>query len=166
MQSWYCIYTKRGLEDSVCRKLGDFADIELLNPKMKRRKYLRGKPAEIVDELFPCYIFSRFDPYQYFHMIKYTRGVRRFVGDRSGAPFTVDESIIEFIKSKTKEGFVRFDPPRFTEGESVQVTDGPFAGLKGLFLKETKPSERVLVLLSAIQFQARVEVAMDFIGKA
>jgi transcriptional antiterminator RfaH len=165
-KNWYCIYTKANQEDKVCRKLGELPGIELLNPKLKRRKPVRSKMTEVVEELFPCYIFSKFDPYRYFHMIKYTRGVRRFVGDRLGDPYVVDESIIECITSKMTDGIIHCEVPRLGQGDKVVVLEGPFSGLTGLFLSELKPNERVLILLDTIKFQGRIRLPREFVSKA
>lgn len=159
MREWYCIFTKPGHEDEVVQRLSPFGDIELLNPKLRRSKVRRGRFAQVVENLFPSYIFSRFDLKRYFHMIRYTRGVRRFVGDTEGHPYVVTESIIESIRERMKEGFVVMKTPGLKAGDRVRVTDGPFAGFDGVFLSEVKPRERILILLNAIQFQARVELA-------
>jgi len=165
MKSWYCIYTKPKQEDLVCKRLMELPDIELFNPKLKARKYVRSRLTEVVEELFPSYVFSKFNPYRYFHMIKYTRGVKRFVGDCTGTPYVVDEQIIEVIRSKMSDGFVRLDVSEMRQGEEVMITEGPFSGLTGLFLNETKPNERVMILLNAIQYQLKVEVDRGFVAK-
>ncbi len=166
MRNWYCIYTKWGQEDTVYNKLAELPELEFFNPKLKRKKRIRGKYKEVIEELFPCYVFSNFNPYKYFHMIKYTRGVRRIVGDCVGNPYTVDESLIEFLKSKMENGFVRVKTSEFIQGEKVIVMDGPFSGQEGIFVNELKSNERVMLLLSIIQSQVRVEMPKDFIAKA
>lgn len=164
--NWYCIYTKPNQEDTVCRRLGELPGIELLNPKLKRKKIVRKKLVDVVEELFPCYIFSRFDLSQYSQLITYTRGVKHFVGDRYGAPYVVDESIIKCITSKMTNGIIQYDPPKLDHGDRVVITNGPFSGFTGLFLSELKASERVMILLDAITLQARVEIPMAFIAKS
>lgn len=164
--NWYCIYTKPNQEDSVCRKLGELPGMELLNPKLKRKKYVRKRLVDVVEELFPCYIFSRFDLSAYSHLITYTRGVKRFVGDRCGAPFVVDESIIECISSRMTNGVFQYDPPKFGRGDKVVITDGPFHGLAGSVLSDLKPNERVMILLDAITLHARVEVPLAFVARS
>lgn len=166
MRSWYCIYTKWGQEDAVHNKLIELPEIEFFNPKLKRKKYIRGKYKEVIEELFPCYVFSNFDPYKYFHMIKYTRGVRRIVGDSLGNAYTVDATLIEFLKSRMENGFVHMKTPEFVRGEKIVVMDGPFSGLEGIFVNELKPNERVMLLLSTLQYQVRVEMPKEFIAKA
>jgi len=122
--------------------------------------------VESVEGLFPCYFFAKFDPSKYLHMIRYTRGVRRFVGDGAGTPYTVDDSIIQCIQSQAEDGIVVIKSVGFAQGEKVLVKEGPFSGLTGLFLADLKPSERVLILLDAIRYQARMEVHRDLLARA
>ena len=99
MINWYCIYTKAKQEDIVTFKLLKHDGIEIFNPKLKLKKFVRGNLKEVIEELFPCYIFSRFDPFQHYQMIKYTRGVKRIVGNKEGYPFIIDEGLLEGLRS-------------------------------------------------------------------
>ncbi len=81
IERWYCIYTKPNMEEQVSKRLRDIPEMEVFHPKIKRNKYVRGRLQEVVEDLFPSYIFSRFSLLNYFHLVKFTRGVRRVVGD-------------------------------------------------------------------------------------
>jgi transcription elongation factor/antiterminator RfaH len=164
--NWYSVYTKPRQEDIICKRLLDFEDIEVFNPKIKTKRYLRGRLREVIEELFPCYIFLMFDLDKYYHMIKYTRGVRRIVGDRSGNPYNVDIRIIEYIKSKVKDGYITIEPPEFSPGEKVVIKEGPLEGLVGIFQKNIKASERVMILLNTLEYQAKMEIEKGFLAKA
>ncbi len=164
MENWYCIYTRSGEEDRVCKRLGEISDIEILNPKMKIQKVIRGKLKEVVEAVFPCYFFSRFDLLKYYRMIKYTSGVRRIVGDASNAPYTVDEKIIHAIQSRCVDGPVQMQPQQFETGDSVVVQAGALRGLSGVFLKEMKASDRALILLNALQYQATLEIEKGYLS--
>jgi transcriptional antiterminator RfaH len=78
----YAVYTKPKKEDSVAFLLQN-RGLEVLNPKIKSRKFKRNKLTDVVEPLFPCYIFANFDKYKYVHLITYTRGVRYIVGKKS-----------------------------------------------------------------------------------
>jgi transcriptional antiterminator RfaH len=166
MSYWYCIHTRPKHEDAVEKKLLHLAGIEVLNPKIKFKKYVRYRLVDVVENLFPCYIFTRFDRVNYFHMIKYTRGVRGFLGDSSGWPFIVDDSIVELIESRTNNGHVRIEQRGILPGDSVTITEGPLKGLYGILLNETKASERVMVLLGTLHYQGRARVPRNFVAKA
>ena len=165
MINWYCIYTKPGQEGAVSQKLGELPGMELFNPQFMRKKRVRSTYREVVEELFPCYLFLRFDRLEYFHLVKYTRGVRRFVGDRAGSPFAVEQELIEYIRKRLEDGAIYLDSPTLKKGETVRLMDGPFAGLSGIFLEEMKASERVLVLLNAIEYQARIQVPRTSVAR-
>ncbi len=151
MNNWYCIYTKPKKEECVCRLLRKFNDIELFNPKLKRKRLARGQVSEIVEELFPCYIFSRFNPLTYYHLIKYTQGVNEVVGDSTGNPYAVDPTIINEIKAQSEQGYIQIKPAEFQRGDPVVIQEGPFEGWKGTFLNKCKANERVSVLLNLIK---------------
>ncbi len=165
MSFWYCIYTKPGLEEFVTIQFNQQTGIEVFNPKIRRKRYLRGRMTVVVEKLFPCYIFARFDLSRYYRMVKYTRGVRSLVGDRVGNPYSVDENLITFLKSKMNDGFIRLDPPHFEPGEQVTITDGPLKGLMGIFQKDLLVKERVMILLNTISYQARMEIDREFLAK-
>ena len=165
MSFWYCIYTKPGLEEFVTIQFNQQTGIEVFNPKIRKKRYLRGRMTVAEEKLFPCYLFARFDLSRYYRMVKYTRGVRSLVGDRGGNPYSVDENLITFLKSKMNDGFIRLDPPHFEPGEQVTITDGPLKGLMGIFQKELLVKERVMILLNTISYQARMEIDREFLAK-
>src|SRR4030042_4737149 len=98
---WYAIYTKPGKEDTIAYRLEGIG-IEVLNPKIRFKKYRRNKLAEVVEPLFPCYLFANFEKEKYAHMITYTRGVRYMVGKSN--PVIVHDEIIDTIKEGLEEG--------------------------------------------------------------
>ena len=144
----------------------DVSDIEVFNPKLRRTQYCRGKSKDTIEALFPCYIFSRFNPGKYYHMIKYTSGVKRVVGDGAGNPYIVDEGIIDLIKSKANDGFIHIQPSDFNAGDRVTVQEGPLKGLTGIFLEEVNARDRVLILLNTITYQARITIEKSFLARA
>ena len=165
MSNWYCIHTKPAKEETVCKLLAEFPAIELLNPRVRRRKKRGVRRIEVMETLFPCYLFARFDLSLYLHIIRNTRGVRRMVGDHSERPWTVDGSIIEFIRHRAENEVFYSDDPKFSRGENVVITDGPLAGLNGIFLYEMSASERVVILLNTIESCARIQLDKAYIAR-
>jgi transcription antitermination factor NusG len=98
-------------------------------------------------------------------MIKYTRGVKRIVGNKEGFPYLIDEDLLENIKGRMIDGYVKIEPPVFSPGETVLIDEGPFKGLAGVFMKEMKASERVLILLNTLHYSAKVQVEKAFLSK-
>ncbi len=164
MMNWYCIYTKPKMEEAVSGQLLNLPDIEVFQPKLKRSGLRRGKLQEKTEHLFPCYLFSRFTPSRYYHLITYTRGVKRIISDLSGHPCIVDDQIIAQIRSRLKDGYIHLEPTIFNPGDRVMIQEGPLAGLTGIF-QQLKAQDRVLMLLNIINYQARIEVARQNITK-
>lgn len=152
--NWYVIYTKPKAEDIVSQKLRQ-AGLEVYNPKMRVKKYLRNRYCEAIEQLFPCYLFARFEADKYLWMITYTRGVKKVVGSRN-IPWPVADGVIDFIRSNEKDGFIIRRCEEITEGDTVKIAEGPLSGLTGIFKQIIKGTERVILLLNAIEYQARV----------
>jgi len=152
---WYAIYTKPGREDSFAFLLNNIG-IDVLNPKLKSKKYKKNRLIEAVETLFPCYLFAEFDKQQYAHLITYTRGVRYIVGKKD--PIRVHEDVIVAIKEGMKEnGIIIIKPFRFDRGNRVLIKDGPFKDFYGIFEREIKGPERVMIFLSTLNYRLELD---------
>lgn len=158
MLNWFLIYTKPRCEDSVS---GRFVEngFEVLNPKIEERRHIRRKLQDVVSSLFPCYIFVRFDNPNDYRLIKYTRGVKSVVGPEN-IPSAVPEDIIGKIRERMDGGLIRIQPGSFICGEDVSIQAGPFEGLEAVFEKELKGSERVSILLKAVNARVVVDASI------
>lgn len=161
--NWYAIYTKQKQEDRVAESLSR-ASIAVFNPRLRRKKLVRGKYEQVIQPFFPCYVFAQFDPVRHYHMIKYTRGVRGMVG-AAGSPWPVSDDIIGIIRSRMNDEGLIVIRPDITVGDRVEITEGPLQGFVGIFEKEMKDRERVVVLLNTIEYQAKVEIEREFLKK-
>ncbi len=114
-------------------------------------KYLREKR---ISPFFPGYAFLRFEFPEQFQMVKYTRGVKRVVGNDDG-PTPIPEGIVLGIKAREQKGLIVFE--KYGEepavGDEIEVVEGPLKGLKGIFRKEVGASERVMILLNYVSYQ-------------
>ena len=158
-QNWYAVHTKPTREDSAAmniRRMG----LEVLLPKTERERKVYGVPHKVIRPLFPGYLFARFTPATYLHLINYARGVSRVVSG-CGKPIAVEERIIEAIQSRVGAGgYVRMEcsSQGLKPGDRIEVTEGPFRGLKGIFARELSDTARVMILLDMIEYQAQVSV--------
>ena len=158
---WHAIYTKPGKEDLVAFRLQGIG-IEVLNPKLKSKKYKRNKFIDVIESLFPCYLFANFEKEKYSHLITYTRGVRYIVG--KGNPIVVHDEIINTIKEGMgDDNIVVIKPRKFEKGDRVLIKEGPFKDFYGIFEKETRGPERVMILLEMIH--CKLELDSCFLTK-
>lgn len=152
--NWYVIYIKPNCEDSTTLQLRK-AGIEVLNPKIKTKKYLRKKYTTVIEPLFPGYLFARFDSERYGHMIKYTRGVRYIVGKQN--PLVVPMEIMDTIQEMLRDDIVTPAPEKFESGERVLVKEGPFENFYGIFKRNIPGKERSMILLETLHCNLEIE---------
>lgn len=162
---WYVIQTKPKEEDRADSNLRAWK-IETFVPKLKEKKF--GQYASyhgfVVKHLFPRYIFARFSANRLFH-VNYTRGVQKVVSFGNG-PTPVEDEIVDLIRSRiSDDGFVRLGES-FKSGDAIVVKAGPLKGLVGIFERSLNDDERVMILLSTVNFQGRITVERELIQKA
>ena len=159
---WYAIYTKPKKEDSVAFQLQNIG-IEVLNPKLKLKKYKNNRFLEVIETLFPCYLFAHFEKDKYSHLITYTRGVRYIVGKNN--PVLVRDEVIDTIKEGMEEdNTIVIKPQQFKQGDKVSIREGPFREFFGIFEREIRGPERVMILLSTLN--CRIELDGCFLAVA
>ena len=141
------------------RRLG----LEVLLPKIRREKWVWSTPQTTIKPLFPGYLFARFCPATFLHMMRYVRGARRVVS-AGGLPLPVDEEIISTIRSQLgSDGCATLSTEALRAGDHVTVREGPLQGLVGIFEREVDDSNRVMVLLQAIEYQARLRIEKRYL---
>ena len=154
MEMWYVVYTKPGREDDVAFLLQN-AGISVLNPKLKSVKYKHNRFADVIEPLFPCYFFADFDKDISAHLITYTRGVKYIIGKRN--PAVIPDEVINAMKERMGDnGVIVVSSQKFKTGDKVLVKEGPLKNFYGIFEREVKGSQRVMILLNAIH--CRVEI--------
>ena len=161
MKSWFVVNTKPKNENRASHNLSA-GGYDVLNPKLKLRKYREGRFADIVEPMFPNYIFVKFHPVDDYHMVKYTRGVNKII-TFGGRMVPLQEEFIDFIRGKLKNGVATIEKKQFKKGEKVFITDGPFKGLGGIFERELEGEERAMILLEGITFYAQMVIDKDLI---
>ena len=162
MKYWFAVNTKPRNEDRAASNLAG-GGIEAFAPKLKLRKYKDGRLAEVVEQMFPNYIFVKFHPVDEFHLVKYTRGVKTIVhfGNKI---IPIQDEVIDYIRSRLVDGVATIQKKGFQKGEKVLIKDGPFKGMSGIFEKELEGKERVTILLDSVMFAASMEIDMDLLA--
>ncbi|MGD1009862.1 MAG: transcription termination/antitermination NusG family protein [Candidatus Aminicenantales bacterium] len=157
MVSWYVINTKPKKEAQV-EKLFQEGGFTLYCPK--HRSESQVKP------FFPGYAFLSFDfPGQY-QMVKYTRGVKRIVGNDEG-PIPILEAVVQGLRAREKDGLIVLEKYGAEPGlgDEIEVMEGPLKGLKGVFKKEAGDKERVMILLNYVSYQGMLLIEKRKIKK-
>jgi transcriptional antiterminator RfaH len=159
--SWYAVHTKPRQEILAQDNLKKFG-LETFCPLLKQDKLIRRRWQSVTGPLFPGYLFTRFNLEVHYRAVNYSRGVKGVVAFGS-VPARVDEAMIESIKSRIHDGCVTVQPPSFTPGQAVRIQEGPFQGLAAVFEQEMDDHQRVVLLLQALSYQARVIVDRQYV---
>jgi transcriptional antiterminator RfaH len=162
---WYAIHTNPRQEIRAESNLQAWG-IETYLPKIREShlNQYNSNRVWLIKPLFLRYFFARFRFNAVGHKIRYTRGVREIVGFGE-IPVPIDDEIIRLIQSRHDElGYVKLGD-EIRPGDEVVVKDGIFKGIHGIFERKISSSDRVVILLKAIQFQAHIIVDMNALRK-
>ena len=131
-----------------------------------QQKRRRNKWVNIVEPLFPGYLFVHVDPDQTtITPIRSTLGVNGIV--RFGNNLVpIPDEVIEFLKQSEQPdtGHHHSNEPLFQKGESVQIVDGPFTGLEGIYQMD-KGEDRVMILIEILGRQSSVAIKLDGVAR-
>jgi len=158
MEQWYAVHTKARDESLAEEHLGRQGFATFL-PRIKASRRRRGRWREVIEPLFPGYLFIRLDLHtQDSSPIRSTRGVLGLVrfGDE---PAQVPADLIAGLMaaSATTAGIVR-EEHLFKPGDRVEIVLGPFAGLPASILAESG-EERVQLLLELLGRANKVSIS-------
>ena len=124
-------------------------------PRRSHGRKIVSTPPLFLGYLFVLVVLGWWDA-------RWAAGVRHLVMDGEH-PARVPDAVIAEIKSRERNGFVELPKLRgFVPGMRVQVTGGLLCGQIGL-PGALRPHERVLVLLSMLGGEQRVELARNAI---
>jgi len=164
MTKWYCIQTRRYKESWVARQLMESCP-EIYLPLLRQQRTIRRQRRWVIEPLFPGYLFARFVLEERFRAVRYTPGVASVVRTTEGGPLEVDEAIISTLRQRSTDGYIEVPSVPFFPGEELEITAGPFQGLRALFQQELKAGERVAVLLELLSSRVRVELPRGYVEK-
>ncbi len=149
MEHWYAGHTTARDEKLAEDNLKRQGFVTFL-PQIKDSRRRRGRWIEVIEPLFPGYLFTQLDLLiQDTSPIRSTRGALglvRFGGDPAPVPPGLVEQLM--AASASTEGMVRQEH-LFQAGDRVEILSGPFAGLPASILAETG-KERVELLLELL----------------
>lgn len=165
---WYVVHTASGHEVRVMETLRQRVEsmtltdkvFELLVPTQDRIIIRGGKKATVKEKIFPGYLLVKMivDD-QAWLAVRTTSGITGFVGS-GGKPTPLSESEVGNIQKFVSAPAPRFKT-KFSVGEAVKITDGPFADFLGTIheMDETKGKVKVLVSI----FGRETPVELDFL---
>jgi transcriptional antiterminator RfaH len=157
MQSWFVAKTKPAKERYVETCLSEKWGVEVFYPIIRRPS--NSKLA--VEPLFPTYLFCHVDTEsEAWPDLRWVPGVCYFLGT-DHQPTPVSDELIVHLKHRVSWWNGGGNVPRFTSGERVVVTSGPFSGVEGIFQRYLPARQRCLVLLQVVGKMNKVEIPAE-----
>jgi transcriptional antiterminator RfaH len=161
--NWFAIHAKARRENFAAMNVGALG-IEILLPRVKVERLVRGAAHQGTKPLFPGYFFARFCPENSFESVKGARGVLQVVSS-GRIPVPVQDIVVREIQNRIEEdGLVRINPPVLKPGVRVSIQTGLFGGLMGRVERELDDRRRVAILLETL-LKARVLIERRWLGE-
>jgi transcriptional antiterminator RfaH len=157
---WFCLKSKPRQEAVAVRNLKAVGDIDIFFPRIRRTRRGHEKNKEVIEPLFPGYIFVKFNPEDSQGTVKSTRGVLHLVS-KNGKAVDVDHKVIDELKALGPDGILSMLDEELKVGAKIKVIRGIFAGSEGEVLKLATPQKRIAVLLTLLGAQQSVEMPID-----
>jgi transcriptional antiterminator RfaH len=162
-ESWYLVHTKPRQEDVALANL-QRQGYECYLPQMLVERIRRRKAEVATEPMFPRYLFIRLDSSDQgksWSPIRSTLGVSQLVhfGARAAK---VDDALVELLRQR--EQAMPLDA-MFQSGDSVVITDGPFAGIEAIY--QTADAERrAFILLEILSKPVSLQIEAGRLRKA
>ena len=171
---WYVIHTYSGYEKKVKANLEhriesmgmDDKIFQVLVPEEDEVEIRGGQRVTVQKKVYPGYVLVEMilDPDSWF-VVRNTPGVTSFVGGANipgvrNEPIPLDETEVKQILRQMGVEAPKFRVA-FTKGQSVRVTDGPFAEFIGTVDEVNPERNKVKVLVSI--FGRETPVELDFL---
>jgi transcriptional antiterminator NusG len=170
---WYIVHTYSGFEDKVKATLQERIKLagqeeffgEILVPKEQVLEMIKGAKKTSERKFFPGYILVNMELNDdTWHTVRSTPKVTGFVGNDRNPPSLSDEDAMKII-GRIKDGAMKPKPKvTYEVGDSVRVTDGPFANFQGVVDEVYPDKGRVRVMVSI--FGRSTPVELEFVQVA
>lgn len=164
---WYIVHAYSNFEKKVAEAIREQAKTmgledcfsEILVPTEDVIEVRRGRKVNAERKFFPGYVLVKMNlTDEAYHLVKNTPKVTGFLGNQS-RPAPVSEREVAQIIGVIEDGAERPRPMiQFEVGETVRVTDGPFASFNGSVEQVDEERARLRVTVSIFGRATPVEL--------
>ncbi len=160
---WYILSIKPKQEHIVIKNL-DILGVQSYLPLYQKKKKVKKTKTDVVAPLFPGYLFCKFDFDEHYQKIRYTRGVKKVLGNKQSLWVIADEKI-EDIKNREQGGLVVLKKveEKFEKGTRIVVDEGDFDGWEGIFVEDIPDEKRAVILLTNVNFTTRLTLPKEYL---
>lgn len=172
---WYVLHTYSGYENKVKANLesraqsmgmGDFI-FRVVVPEETSKEVKNGKEKEVVNKTFPGYVLVEMVMTdESWYVVRNTPGVTGFVGSHGAgskpAPL-LPEEINSILRSLGMSA--RHTDFEVSEGETVKIIEGAFAGLEGVVSEVDNEKQKLKVSIDMFGRETSTELDFDQVDK-
>lgn len=164
-KQWYAIHTYSGYEEKVAENIQqrietlDLQDkiFDVIVPKEKQIEIKNGKRRVVEKKIFQGYVLVQMIwTDESWYAVRNTPNVTGFVGS-GDEPIPVSEEEMQQIKKR-----MGVEEPKhkieFSEGEVVNITDGPFKGFDGNIAEIDPQKGKIKVMVNIFGRETPVEL--------
>ena len=158
--AWYVVHTRPKCEQIAAALMAGLEGVETYCPRIRFQKNTRRGKVWFVEALFPSYFFARFIPNESMRAVNYSQSVIKVV-DFGGNLTSVPDSAIAELKAEMKDVEICEVEIGVKVGDTVELTEGPMRGMKGIVNAMLTGVERVRILLEFLGRENAVEVPLS-----
>ena len=160
---WFAVFSKPRREVEATEQL-ERQGFTMFLPRVRARRRLRGQWREVVEPMFPRYLFLRATPgLDDLRPIRSTFGVVGLVRF-GGEPRPVPEALIAELQRLCAVADGALDLPEpLVPGSRVRILEGPFAGYEAELLNQDG-KHRARVLLTMLGQSHAVQMPVDILA--
>jgi transcription antitermination factor NusG len=161
---WYAVWTHSHCERLVNDHLSARGFTVFL-PEVPTWSKRGGVKRLVETPLFPGYLFVHhaIDKHSYIEMLK-VRGVVRILEGGWAKLTPIPDEEIDAVQRITAAGVPVRPYPSLAEGSRVRVTDGPLAGLEGVFVQDKPTRGRLIASVGLLGRSVAVEIDVTSIA--
>lgn len=154
---WHVCYLKPKSERIVQKKIEEL-NIDVFLPVVSHCKTYKTVRRNVLLPLFPGYIFVQIAP-GYRHHVTAIHEVYRFIKFKDEFARVSDEEIknLQLLVQNIKNYSEIFPESIFQKGRKVEVTQGPFQGMKGKMIRRCG-KRRIVIEIKSINQSISIEV--------
>lgn len=154
---WHVCYLKPKSEKTVQKKIEEL-QIEVFLPLIKHLRVYNNNRRTVYLPLFPGYIFVWIAPGYRHHITAFSEVYRfiKFKDEFAKIPEQEIKNLKLLVENITGQHEISSEVT-FQKGKNVEVTQGPFLGMKGKMIKR-KGKQRIMVEIKAINQAISIEV--------
>ncbi len=165
---WYVVHTYSGHENKVAEMIKQRAEtlsltdkiLEILIPSQDKIQIKRGQRKTVNEKIFPGYMLVHMElSDDSWLAVRTTQGVTGFVGIGS-KPTALPKHEVEAIRKYMGQATPQYKAD-YSEGEAVQIVDGPFTDFLATVSNIDEAKGKVEVLVNI--FGRETPVALDFL---